>query len=305
MPLRTRRPRRARTVALARLAELRTEPLPIRPWESSLMRHRILVPFVALVVAAAARNASALTLERVVRIDPARVTVTIAKGVAAVEAQGGTHEYAAGRPDLPWIAERIDLPAGMKLGAVEVVSAETQLLADGVQVLPALSARPGSAPDERSVADAAVFASPNFQPEALALPGIQGSLRGRNVAYVRIAPARWNPQTGQLERVSSLKLRLTLEDGAAPAVPRERIVREWEDELPSGIPSRAIVSIADQLTTGGRPKAEPFKALQLPSVLGSPVEYLIITNDAMAPTFQQLADWKTQSGVPAVVRTLS
>jgi hypothetical protein len=55
----------------------------------------------------------------------------------------------------------------------------------------------------------------------------------------------------------------------------------------------------------GKPKAEPFKPLQIPSVLGSPVEYLIITNDALAPTFQQLADWKTQSGVPAVVRTTS
>jgi hypothetical protein len=192
----------------------------------------------------------------------------------------------------------------MKLTKVEVLGAETQSMADGVRVLPALSAKTGAVPGERSLADAAVFASPSFQPEVLALPGIQGSLRGRNVAYLRIAPSRWNPQTGALERVSSLKLRLTMEEGAAPAVVRERIVKEWEDELPSGVPSRALVSISGT-TALGKPKAEPFKPLQLPSVLGSPVEYVIITNDALAPTFQQLADWKTQSGVPAVVRTLS
>ena len=271
------------------------------------MRLRTIIPVVVMVVSAAARNASALTLEREVRIDPKRVSVSVANGIASVEARGGTREYTPGRPDLPWISERVDLPAGMKLTSVEVIAAETQPLADAVRVPPALSSRPGSTPGERSVADGAVFSSAAFQPEVLALPGIQGSLRGRNVAYLRISPTRWNPQTGALERVSSLRLRLTVEDGAAPAVPRERIVREWEDELPSGVPSRALVSISSAMNAGtpGKPKAEPFKPLQIPSVLGSPVEYVIVTNDALAPTFQQLADWKTQCGVPAVVRTLS
>ena len=39
------------------------------------MRARFLVPLVAMVVCAAAHNAFALTLEREVRIDPARVNV--------------------------------------------------------------------------------------------------------------------------------------------------------------------------------------------------------------------------------------
>jgi len=268
------------------------------------MRARLVVPLVALLVAAAVQNAFALTLERQVRIDPARVSVSITNGVASVEARGGTREYTPGRPDLPWISERVDLPAGMKLTRVEVLGADTQPMADGVRVLPAFSSRTGAVPGERSLADQAVFASPSFQPEVLALPGIQGSLRGRNVAYLRIATSRWNPQTGALERVTGLKLRLTVEDGAEPAVKRERIVREWEDELPSGVPSRALVSLSSS-STAGKPKAEPFKPQQIPSVLGSPVEYLIITSDALAPTFQQLADWKTQSGVPAVVRTTS
>ena len=268
------------------------------------MRARLLVPLVAMMVSAVAQNASALTLEREVRIDPARVSVSIANGVASVDARGATREYAAGRPDLPWISERVDLPDGMKLTQVEVIGVTTEPMADGVRVLPALSAKTGAAPGERSLADAAVFASPTFQPEVLALPGIQGSLRGRNVAYLRIAPSRWNPQTGALEKVTSLKLRLTLADGAEPPVKRERIVREWEDELPSGVPSRALVSMSSA-TTIGKPKAEPFVPLQVPSVLGSPVEYVIVTSDALAPTFQQLADWKTQCGVPAVVRTLT
>src|SRR5439155_1165873 len=51
--------------------------------------------------------------------------------------------------------------------------------------------------------------------------------------------------------------------------------------------------------------AQPFRPTQLPSVMGSPVAYVIITTDDMAAPYQQLADWKTQTGQPAVVRTMS
>src|SRR5262245_6940420 len=271
------------------------------------MRFGLLLLCSALAMSVCVPAASALTLERDLRLDPNRVRVQTAQGVTVVEAVGGTHEFTSGRPDLPWISERVDLPAGTRLTGVEVLSVETERMGTGLRLATARVARPGAAPGERTPEDAALYARSGFQPEALALPGIQGSLRGRQVAYLRIAPARWDARTGQLERVTRLKLRLTVEDGAAPAVTRERIVREWEDERPSGIPSRAIVSLQSSAVAGEgvKPKAEPFKPLQVPSVLGSPVEYLIVTNDAMAPQFQQLADWKTQTGVPAVVRTVS
>src|SRR5262249_35001018 len=117
---------------------------PARPWECPLMRLRIVIPALGLALLAAHGSALALTLDREVRIDPARISVSIVRGVAAVEARGGTREFVAGRPDLPWISERVDLPEGMKLTAVSVVSARTEVIADGVRVPPALSARPGA-----------------------------------------------------------------------------------------------------------------------------------------------------------------
>src|SRR5262245_15434247 len=49
----------------------------------------------------------------------------------------------------------------------------------------------------------------------------------------------------------------------------------------------------------------PFQPTVAPSLDGSPVEYLIVTGDALAPEFERLAAWKTAKGVPAVVRTMS
>jgi hypothetical protein len=80
-------------------------------------------------------------------------------------------------------------------------------------------------------------------------------------------------------------------------VKRERIVSQWEDD-----PFGAAPTTATALPKRG---VQPFKPTQLPSVLGSPVAYVIVTSDNMAAEFQRLADWKTQAGVPAVVRTLS
>ena len=272
------------------------------------MRVRCVSLLPVLLLLASASSVSALTIERDMRFDASRLRITSSKGEVTLEARGGTHEFTAGRPDLPWVSERVDLPAGMKVTGIEVLSVETELLRDAVRLAPAPVTRPGAGPLERTSADASYYSRAGFQPEQLVSVGSQGSLRGRNVAYLRVAPARWDAASGRLERVSHLRVRLTLEEGGTPAVVRERIVREWEDELPSGVPTRALVSLQSSATTGepgaGR-KAEPFKPLQVPSVLGSPVEYLIVTSDAMAPAFQQLADWKTQSGVPAAVRTLS
>jgi hypothetical protein len=41
-----------------------------------------------------------------------------------------------------------------------------------------------------------------------------------------------------------------------------------------------------------------------PSLDGSAVRYLIITSAALQSAFQPLADWKTQRGVPATIRTI-
>lgn len=52
------------------------------------------------------------------------------------------------------------------------------------------------------------------------------------------------------------------------------------------------------------PHVGPFSPTSAPSLDGSPVEYLILSDRDMAPEFERLAEWKTRKGVPAVVRTL-
>lgn len=269
------------------------------------MHLRSLSVLAGLLLTTAGAAGAATVIEREFRYDAGLLRVGTRDGYTVVDAAGSMREFRPGHPDLPWITERIDLPAGMRATAIEVADVETGVVARGARIAPAAVVTAGITPLERTKPDARYFSASTPQPEQFVGLGEQGSLRGRNVAYLRVSPALWNPSTGEIERVARVRVRVTIEAATELPVVRERIVREWEDEgLPTGVPTRELAS-ALAAGTFPRGRAESFRPLQVPSVLGSPVAYVIITSDALAASFQPLADWKTQSGIPAVIRTTS
>jgi len=257
----------------------------------------------AAVCVLAAGPAFSATLDREFRYDESRIRLTRnADGTTQVSLASGMRDFTPGHADLPLAAERVDLPPGTRVAKLEVVDVETAALAAQAHVPSAVVAKPGLGPIVRTAPDPMVFARDAWQPEQLASVGAQGDQRGANVAYLQVSPVRWNPVTGVLERVSRVHVRLTLEASTTPALRRERIVPAWEDPAP-GQP----IGGARTNTTSLTPTRSPgrFVPTQLPSVLGSPVAYVIVTSDSMVAQFQRLADWKTQCGVPAVVRSMS
>src|SRR2546427_364463 len=110
-----------------------------------------------------------------------------------------------------------------------------------------------------------------------------------SVPLVSRGRGRWDAASGRPEALGGVRGRRVLEPTEERPLPRGRVVEEWEG--PHGLPRTAT-----RLAAGGsRRMAQPFKATQIPSVLGSPVQYVIITNETMQPQFQRLADWKTES----------
>ena len=258
----------------------------------------------ALMVLLAAQGVAGTTLTREFRYGPGLISTVQKTGVTEVVVQGGVPEFSPGRPDLARISERVEIPAGMRVDNVEVLGLETGVVADGVRVPAAVKVLPEFGPEARTVPDPDYFSRAGFQPERPVEIGYQGYDRGRTVALLSVCPVRWDAVTGRLERVTRVSVRLTLVPDAAGPLRRERIVSEWED---AASPVRRTPTADEAAVTvkGAGREPQPFRPTQIPSVLGSPVQYLIITNETMAPQFQRLADWKTRSGVPAVVRTLS
>ncbi|HUK62830.1 MAG TPA: C25 family cysteine peptidase, partial [Dongiaceae bacterium] len=230
------------------------------------------------------------------RYTPDRFTLAAENGYTRVSVEGALPEWRAGHPDLPRLEERIEIPVDMRVTAVEVAAVEFEPFADAVTVAPALETSHDLGPEHRTAPDPGLYARTAPQPDAPIRLGYQGYQRGHHYAWVEVTPVRWTAAGGRLERVSRVTVRLVLEPTAERPVVHRRLATVGGPPLAR--PTRGVRGAATGRLSG------PFRPTQIPSLLGSPVAYVIVTSDSLAAAFQPLADWKTQSGVPAVVRTI-
>jgi hypothetical protein len=198
---------------------------------------------------------------------------------------------------LPVDRVTVQAPPGMRLLAVSArVSGERRLR---VEDWPAGSGEPPVSPIPPSTPDGGW---------AVATDG--GYLRGRRIETIEIRPVQWSP--GDRSLLVAGRVHVTLDfapDGDAPVLARN--VR-WEPVDAFAAAAARIATVMAERPGSAAPVLAPlvngggaFSPRFVPSEDGSPVRFLIITDDALAPAFQRLADWRTALGIPTVVRTTS
>jgi hypothetical protein len=135
-----------------------------------------------------------------------------------------------------------------------------------------------------------------------------GALHGYRFVNVRVHPVRWEAAGGRVWAAERVDLELELAPGGTLPIERER----WRPELETNARASLERMVANKAALDGyerrigalveRPPG--FQPTDAPSLEGSDVDFVIITTDALAASFQVLADWKTRRGIPAVVRTV-
>jgi hypothetical protein len=137
-----------------------------------------------------------------------------------------------------------------------------------------------------------------------------GFFRGYRLAQFAVYPVRCDMKSGELTVESSV--RLVVETAPAPAeaglTERVRYIEGFREDSRKSVEELCINPETAATYSFNDIKVDPGTRAFLPSfepsMEGSAVKYLIVTNEAMAPAFQRLADWKTKKGIPAVVRTV-
>jgi hypothetical protein len=260
----------------------------------------ILVAAAVLLAAAPLNSPAADSVHRVdVRIDPATLSwERFADGVG-IRLEGAAPAGVPGAPDVPLLPVTVIPPPGTRLAGVEVVDVETSPLT-------------APAPVRRvPVPDGAVAprVDPTTGPPVVRTPG--GYLRGQRLDALVISPVR-RTAGGGWSLAERIRLALRFEPDAAGDVvrplrgpaglagttPPGRLV-DLSGDRPGSLRPRSTFAEASESTSGA-----PYDPRFRPSIDGSPVAYVIITNEAMAAEFQRLADWHTREGEPAVVRTV-
>jgi hypothetical protein len=253
---------------------------------------------------------SALSLKVVV--DPADIHFyEPEEGKVALLVKGFDNTNYWGYPGIPYRVVSVLLPQGETVSSCELEVLDSivvdqsvdlalfdgDMLEDGTKTGISVSA-------DEVTADGAMF--PRWKVRYLG----SGYYRGYRIANFAVYPFRYDLTTGMLtlDREANLIVYTDSDVFDTERAVRLRHIEGFREESERSVKSMVLNDEAigtylfDDIEVDGGDRG--FLPSYLPSMEGSEVSYVIVTNEEMAPVFEEFAEWKTKKGVPAVVRTV-
>src|SRR5262245_33273594 len=243
--------------------------------------------------------AAPLTFQISIPEDPATVKPGIDTDRLVVPGADWKLPTEPGTPMLPYRFVRVVLPQGQEVDTF-------QFTFDG-QSRVAAAFKPDPAGDLIGAEGESLKSNPATRQSTLQRVKYlgTGTLHGYQVATFAVYP--FGLEAGVLQRASHVELSVATRPLTETTTERIRHRDGWREEVrahvaslvtnPAALSSYAFSEVAVPDVQGG------FTASTYPSLEGSPVDYVIVTNDSLAAAYQVLADWKTSKGVSTVVRT--
>jgi hypothetical protein len=224
--------------------------------------------------------------------------------VARVVLRGAMPSDVPGEPTIPLVPATVVIPATQRVVSLRAIVESEAVLAEGVRL--------ATAPELSAEGPRPVAPARNWTEGPVAELQRDGYLRGWKLAALLLRPVRYDPATGRLSLVTSVRIELTLAErvDAGPTP----LLRERSDvaELVAARIRSTVVNPEDVTPAWRGAESRPvgvapasFTPSFRPSLDGSPVDYVIVTADSLATAFQAFADWKTSLGQQTVVRTTS
>jgi hypothetical protein len=213
-----------------------------------------------------------------------------------------------GRPAVPVRLVNVLLPPGHRVAEVTASAKRTSVLARDVAVTRAGfpradpdADRPAAAPLPSLTIDTG---EGTFPPALVQYLG-SGLWHGQTIASFAVYPVRIEGR--QLLLCEDIELEVEIQAGDAGSSVRaqrgtERAVSAMRESVASLVANPQDAAAYSPIAVS-TPRG-PFLPSSVPSLEGSPVDYVIITTASMETAFDSLAIWKTARGVPTVVRTV-
>lgn len=199
-----------------------------------------------------------------------------------------------GAPHLPAIPVRIALPSFCTAVSIKAVETTYTGWRSVSKIMPVSLQIPISQPwlAERAQPDPEVYQADAFYPEkALRFSG-SGVIWGIPIATAIVHPVRWNPVSGELERLVSMEFELEIQNNPAGSTVSRR---SHTSELQAIDLVRKIVINPEGVSSSGA-----FLVDERDLEYG---QYVIICPPEYEDEMQVLADWKTSKGIPSAVYT--
>ncbi len=214
-----------------------------------------------------------------------------------------------GKPQLPIKPVNFLIPSDAKIEDIAVFAQSIELSGEH-NILPAQIPKIIGQEWQWTEPNPEIYTSSNPYPQRIVELTNESYLAGNKIASILIHPLQYKPREKKLILNTEIIITLQYSQATNTSVCPLRMLPETEKIFKKMIES-IVVNPNDIARFSPRVEiVEPsipqkFAPTEGPSPTSSVVSYVIITSDELANTFQNLADWKTRKGVPAVVRTLS
>jgi hypothetical protein len=273
-------------------------------------RRYFCIPLIVVLLSASLFSLAAhgAGLTHSVTLRPDQVVVTSQDGRAVVRAVDGNYDvlFDEGLPELPFRVVSFILPPNEVVDRVEFTGGGAIVLQTGIDVRLASAqvAEDGSTGRGTPLVERAGDVYPPVQGRYLGT----GYLHGYTIANIAVFPVQTDGDRLLLEQEITIEIHTKPGEPEVELALRERRIDGFRSKVRDQLETMvANPQDADRYQFAevkvDKPKAGGFQPTSYPSLEGSPVDYVIITNDSLAAAYQTLADWKTAKGVPTVIRT--
>ncbi len=227
--------------------------------------------------------------------------------VATIE--GCYMETDIGKPYLPVKHLHIAIPEDKDVSGIQILSVQQQELTGTYSIKPT---QPGQIPGEPEPdfvnPDLLIYNINAQYPVDNIFSPTAGFMLGVHIAGLLYYPITYNPVTQKLYLTTQIQYQLVYANASHnPVKPRRMLSSSYlkrKEEIKAFTENPTDVDNYFQLEKTDNFTGAAFAPDEFPNFNGQAVEYVIITNETLAEGFQEIADWKTHKGVPAVVRTV-
>ncbi|MCK4330799.1 T9SS type A sorting domain-containing protein [candidate division WOR-3 bacterium] len=230
------------------------------------------------------------------------------KGYDIVELKGCDPMDMVGEPMLPVRYMNLIIPAGNKVSRIEFPLANSQSIGT-YNIYPAQPPIPVSStePPEWVEPDSIVYSSDEPYPGKLAEVVHEGYFNGNKIVMVAVYPLQWTARTGELVLYDHIQLKLILESSSEtpvyPQIMTEQSYRLYESALYSLVENDVDIGSYKYEPTIVNPQSTIGEFI-LPTSCTDTIEYMIITPDSLASSFNSFVEWLWKKGIRAGIITV-
>ena len=209
-----------------------------------------------------------------------------------------------GAPEIPALAYTYCLPSSQGLKNISVISETWAEIPGEFYLYPQQQARSIEEAIQFTPPDQGLYSSESFYPEAVIINHARGNLRGYGIAQFAVAPFRYYPLNKKLEVLTGFKIEFETEPVEHGITPLRQSSRS-QAVFKEFVSSIALNHVEPLPLTRIEDNPYDLSPTDLPSLLGPPVDLVIITNDAQVPAYEKLSRFKKLFGFNTVVKTMA